>query len=61
MLPWRDARRHGLTSLDFDDVGHPRLDRRLRLQQHADPRPARTLVNAMLDHGLAAAAAAAPT
>ena len=68
---------HGLTSLDFDGrdyltvwlVGHPRLDRRLRLQQHAalaqrvvaytqltaktDP----TLVNAMLDHGLAAAAA----
>ena len=34
---------HGLTSLDFDGrdyltvwlVGHPRLDRRLRLQQHA--------------------------
>ena len=68
---------HGLTSLDFDGrdyltvwlVGHPRLDRRLRLQQHAalaqrvvaytqltaktDP----ALVNAMLDHGLAAAAA----
>ena len=68
---------HGLTSLDFDGrdyltvwlVGHPRLDRRLRLQQHAalaqrvvaytqltaktDP----ALLNAMLDHGLAAAAA----
>jgi MSHA biogenesis protein MshM len=68
---------HGLTSLDFDGreyltvwlVGHPRLDRRLRLQQHAalaqrvvaytqlsataDP----ALFGAMLDHALAAAAA----
>ncbi len=68
---------HGLTSLDFDGreyltlwlIGHPLLDRRLRLQQHAalsqrvvahtiltakaDP----ALVGAMLDHGLAAAAA----
>lgn len=68
---------HGLTSLDFDGreyltvwlVGHPRLDRRLRLQQHAalaqrvvaytqlsataDP----ALFGAMLDHALAVAAA----
>jgi MSHA biogenesis protein MshM len=68
---------HGLTSLDFDGreyltvwlVGHPRLDRRLRLQQHAalaqrvvaytqlsataDPE----LFGAMLDHALAVAAA----
>ena len=68
---------HGLTSLDFDGreyltlwlIGHPLLDRRLRLQQHAalaqrvvahtiltakaDP----ALVGAMLAHGLAAAAA----
>ncbi len=68
---------HGLASLDFDGreyltvwlVGHPLLERRLRLQQHAalaqrvvahttltaktDP----VLVGAMLDHGLAAAAA----
>lgn len=68
---------HGITSLDFDGresltvwlVGHPRLDRRLRLQQHAalaqrvvaytqlsastDP----AVFGAMLDHALAAASA----
>ena len=67
---------HGLASLDFDGreyltvwlVGHPLLERRLRLQQHAalaqrvvahTTLTAKTdaLVGAMLDHGLAAVAA----